>query len=68
MWVNPRKRKVWGCPSPRWARRSAAKRAKRDQAGLVRMQRQRKLLQARAHRVPEAPGIGLVLETDHDVE
>ena len=42
--------------------------AKRDQAGLVRMQRQRKLLQARAHRVPEASGIGLVLETDHDVE
>src|SRR3954466_5098361 len=41
--------------------------AKRDQAGLVRMQRQRKLLQARAHRVLEAPGIGLVLETDHDV-
>ena len=42
--------------------------AKRDQAGLVRMQRQRKLLQARAHRVPEAPGIGLVLETDHEFE
>src|SRR3954463_8150543 len=42
--------------------------AKLDQAGLVRMQRQRKLLQARAHRVPEASGIGLVLETDHDVE
>ena len=40
--------------------------AKRDQAGLVRMQRQRKLLQARAHRVPEAPGIGLVLEADHE--
>src|SRR4051812_11059031 len=40
--------------------------AKRDQAGLVRMQRQRKLLQARAHRVPEALGIGLVLETDHE--
>src|SRR5215218_1163186 len=46
------------------ARREAAK---RDQAGLVRMQRQRKLLQARAHRVPEALGIGLVLETDHDI-
>src|SRR3954452_21275677 len=42
--------------------------AKRVVAGLVPLQRQRKRLQARAHRVPEAPGIGLVLETDHDVE
>src|SRR3954453_22036485 len=41
--------------------------AELDQAGLVRMQRQRELLQPRAHRVPEAPGVGLVLEADHDV-
>ena len=31
------------------------------------MQRQRKRLQPRAHRVPKAAGIGLVFETDHDV-
>ena len=40
--------------------------AKLDQAGLVRMQRQRELLQPLAHRVPEAPGVGLVLEADDD--
>src|SRR4051812_40603941 len=44
-----------------------SKAAKLDQAGLVRMQRQRELLQPRAHVVPEAPGIGLMLEADHDV-
>ena len=43
------------------------KAAELDQAGLLRMQRQRKLLQPRAHRVPEAPGVGFVLEADHDV-
>ena len=31
------------------------------------MKRQRELLQPLAHLVPEAPGIGLVLETDDDV-
>src|SRR3954452_20485905 len=41
--------------------------AELDQAGFGRMQRQREPLQPLAHRVPEAPGIGLVLEADHDV-
>src|SRR5690349_6175994 len=41
--------------------------AELDQAGLVRVQRQRELLQPLAHRVPKAPGVGLVLEADHDV-
>src|SRR5262249_3438365 len=41
--------------------------AKLDQAGLVRVQRQRELLQPFAHRFPEAPGVRLVLETDDDV-
>ena len=31
------------------------------------MQRQRKLLQSHAHRVPEAPGIGFVLKAGHNV-
>ena len=31
------------------------------------MQRQRELLQPLAHRVPEAPGVGLVLEADDDI-
>ena len=52
-------------PAPHASGRREA--AELDQAGLVRMQRQRELLQPRAHRVPEAPGIGLVLEADHNV-
>ena len=41
--------------------------AKLDQAGLVRMQRERELLQPHAQRVPEASGVGLKLETDNKV-
>ena len=41
--------------------------AKLNQAGLVRMQRQRELLQPFAHRFPEAPGVRLVLEADDDI-
>src|SRR3954451_21492910 len=66
MWVNPRKQKVSGLPSPRWARRSAAKRPnaiRRVLSGCSVSANASK----RAHRVPEALGIGLVLETDHDI-
>ena len=52
-------------PAPRALGRREA--AELDQAGLVRMQRQRELLQPLTHRIPEAPGVGLVLETDHNV-
>jgi len=38
-----------------------------DQTSLVRMQCQRKFPQPFAHRLPEAPGVRLVLETDDDV-
>src|SRR4051794_17988670 len=66
MWVNPRKQNVSGWPSPRWARRSAAKRPNAIRrvlsGGNVSANSSK-----RAHRVPETPGIGLVLETDHDV-
>src|SRR5260370_19620370 len=41
--------------------------AELDHAGLVRMQRERKLPKPFAHRIPEAPGVGLVLEADDDV-
>src|SRR5215475_4929827 len=40
------------------------KAAKLDQAGLVRIERQRELLEPLAHIVPEAPGVRLVLEAD----
>src|SRR5215475_6900253 len=40
------------------------KAAELNQAGFVRMQRQRKLLQPFAHRVPEPSGVTLVLESD----
>src|SRR4051794_20681688 len=51
-------------PAPGTVRRREA--AELDQAGLVRMQRQRKLLQPCAHRVPETSGIDLALEADHE--
>ena len=38
--------------------------AKLDQASLLRMKRQRELLEPLAHRVPEAPGIDLVREAN----
>ena len=38
-----------------------------DQSGLVRMKRQRELPQPFAHRVPEAPGVGLMLEAHDEV-
>src|SRR5215207_1136539 len=41
--------------------------AELDQAGLVRMQRQREPLQPLAHRVPEAPGVGLMLEAEYEI-
>src|SRR5262249_29868741 len=43
------------------------KAAKLDQAGLVRIKRQRELLEPLAHSVPEAPGVSLLLEADDDV-
>ena len=41
--------------------------AELDEPGLVRMQRQRKRPQPFAHRVPEAPGVALVLKAGDDV-
>ena len=40
--------------------------AKLNQTGLLRMERQRELLQPRAHRIKKATGVALVLEAnDH---
>src|SRR5208283_4317701 len=41
--------------------------AELNQAGLVRMKRQRELLQPVAHRLPEAASVALMLEADDDV-
>src|SRR6516165_6970397 len=41
--------------------------AELDQAGLVRIERKRELLEPLAHIVPEAPGVRLVLEADDKV-
>ncbi len=41
--------------------------AERDQAGLVRVERQRKLLEPCAHRIEEPTGVGLVLEAGNNV-
>src|SRR5438067_13717046 len=67
MKVKPRKLKVSGLPDPRRWRFSAACPTELDQAGLVRMQRQRELSQPRAHRSQEAPGVFLMREADDDV-
>src|SRR6478736_7006921 len=40
---------------------------KLDQAGLLRIERQRELLQPLAHYIPEAPGVSLVLKPNDDV-
>ena len=40
---------------------------KLDQAALLRVERQRELLQPFAHRIPEAPGVRLVLKANDDV-
>src|SRR6516164_10007782 len=64
--VKPRKLKVrLAEPALLAVRRREA--AKLDQAGLVRMKRQRKLLQPLAHLVKETPGVGFVLESDDEV-
>jgi len=41
--------------------------AELNQAGLVQMQGESELLEPPAHRIPEAPGVGLVLEADYKV-
>ena len=40
--------------------------SKLDQPGLLRMKRQRKLLQPLTHLVEEAPGVTLMLEADNE--
>ena len=63
MKVKPRKWKVrFAEPAPGAPCRRMA--AELEQAGLVRMERQRELLQPRTHRVPEALGVRLVLEAE----
>jgi hypothetical protein len=52
-------------PAPSASVRSVA--SKLDQAGLLRIERQRELLQPLAHRIPEAPGVRLVLKANDDV-
>ena len=67
MKVKPRKSKVSGLPQPAPLAIGRRKAAELDQAGLVRMQRQRKLPEPLAHRVPEATGVALVLKADDQV-
>jgi hypothetical protein len=42
--------------------------AELEQAGLIRVQRQRELPQSFAHRVPEALGVSFTLEADHNID
>src|SRR6202040_4256301 len=67
MSTKPRNLKVSGLASPRFLQFCVAKRPNSNQAGLVRMKRQRELPQPFAHRVPEAPSIVLMLEAHDEV-
>src|SRR5271166_6676443 len=58
--AQERERLRFAEPAPRSIRRRKA--AELDQAGLVRMERQRKLIQPLTHRLQEASGVGLPLE------
>ena len=62
-------RKVEGLRSSEPAMSSSFRRkaAELDQAGLVRIERQRELLEPLAHIVPETPGVRLVLKADDNV-
>jgi hypothetical protein len=64
MQVKPRKLKVSGFAEPALSAPFCREAAELDQAGLVRVERQRELLEPPAHIAPEAPGVSLVLEAD----
>src|ERR1019366_357548 len=55
----------FGAPAPLAVLRRKA--TELNQAGLLRMKRQRELPQPIAHRIPEASGVALMLETNDDV-
>jgi hypothetical protein len=59
--------KVSGLPEPALLAVLRRKAAELDQAGLVRVLRQRELPQPFAHRIPKAPGLALVLKADHGI-
>jgi hypothetical protein len=67
MKVKPRKLKVSGFAEP--ASRAVGRRmaAELDDAGLVRVERERKRLEPFPHRLEEAPRVGLVLETEDQI-
>jgi hypothetical protein len=67
MSTKPRNLKVSGLERPRFLQFLRRKAAEFNQAGLVRMKRQQELPQPIAHRVPEAAGVALMLETDNEV-
>ena len=67
MSVNPKKLKVSGFAEPTPGASVRRMATKLDQAALLRVERQRRLLQPLAHRIPEAPGVRLVLKANDDV-
>jgi hypothetical protein len=66
MKMKPRKLKV-RLSEPALSTSFRREAAELDQAGFVRIERQRKLLEPLAHIVSEAPGVCLVLEADDNV-
>ena len=67
MWVKPKERERLRFAKPALSAPVRRVAAELDQSGFVRMERQRKLTQPLTHRLQEAPGVVLVLETDDDV-
>jgi hypothetical protein len=67
MKVKPQKAKVSDLPTPRFLRSAAALAAELNQAGLVRMERQRECLEPLTHRFEEATCVVLMLEAGHQI-
>ncbi|MGI8568401.1 MAG: hypothetical protein ACR2KT_04705 [Methylocella sp.] len=65
--MKPRTLKVSGSSLPVLFAIDRRMAAKRDQAGLVRMHRQRELLKPRAHSIEEAASVVLMRETSHQI-
>jgi len=65
--TNPRNVKVSGLPRPRRARLAAAWRPNSIRRVLSGCEPQREFPHPIAHRVPEAPGIVLMLESDDNI-
>ena len=67
MKTKPKKAKVSGLPTPRFLVVGRRMAAELNQAGLVRMERQRECLEPLTHRIEEATCVVLMLEAGYQI-